>query len=502
MKHDRAPRDGSETGGAPQPGRGLKQRIDAFFGITAAGSDFKREVVAGLTTFMAMVYILMANSEMFAKVIPAENAAAAYGAAYLATAIGAVAGTMLMAFYAKMPLVQASGMGINAFIVYTLILGGTGLSYANCMAITLINGVLFLILTLTGIRKKIFDAIPAGIRHAIPIGLGLFIAFVGLQDAGVITDDPSTLVALVSFNLLGDNSYASMIGALVALLGVVAIAAFAKKGVKGGLFWGILGSTALYYALTGIGAACGSAACREFYASFSISDPFSAFSAWWKYSAGAVFTQGFDFGAYLGMEGNNAGTLIVLLLTSELSLCMIDMFDTMGTLYGACTKGNLLDENGVPIRMERMMLTDSMATCVAAAAGTSTIITFVESSSGVAAGGKTGLTAFTAGLLFLAAMFLSPIARLIPAPATAGALIWIGVQMMSSVTKIDWEDPADAVVAFLTFLMMLLSYSIAKGIGIGVLAYLLVMLFTGRVKEVPVATYLIGALFLATFLLT
>ncbi len=501
MKRHRAPH-GSPEGSASPSKRGFLGRLDAFFGITAAGSDFKREILAGLTTFTAMVYILMANSEMFAKVIPAENAAAAYGAAYLATAIGAVAGTMLMAFFAKMPLAQASGMGINAFIVYSLILGGTGLTYANCMAITLLNGALFLILTLTGVRKRIFEAIPAGIRHAIPIGIGLFIAFVGLQDAGVITADPSTLVTLVSFNLLGTNTYFNMVGALVALLGVVAIAAFAKKNVKGGLFWGILGSTALYYALTGIGAACGSVACREFYGSFTLTDPFSAFAAWGKHSFAAVFTQGFDFSGYLGTPGNNAGTLAVLLVTSELSLCMIGMFDTVGTLYGACSKGNLLDERGVPLRMERMMLTDSIATCVGAVAGTSTVITFVESSSGVAAGGKTGFTAFTAGLLFLAAMLLSPIARLIPAPATAAALIWIGVQMMSSVTKIDWEDPADAAVAFLSFLVMLLGYSIAKGIGIGILAYILIMLVTGNAKKVPVPTYLIGALFLATFLLT
>ncbi len=486
----------------PTPPGGFRGKIDKFFGITAAGSNFKRETLAGLTTFITMVYILMINAGMLGQVIPAESAEAAYGAAYIATAMGAVAGTMLMAFLARMPLAQASGLGISAFIVYTLILGGTGLSYANCLVFTLFDGVIFILLTVTGLRKKIFAAIPAGIRNAIPVGIGLFIAFIGMQNAGIIVADGSTLVSFVSFNLLGDNTYFNMAGALVALLGVVAIAVMIKKDVKGAILWGILGSTALYYALTGIGAACGSEACLDLYGGFALSDPFAAFAAWGKYSAGALFTEGFDFSAYLAVEGHSAGTLIVLLFSSALSLGMIAMFDTIGTLYATCDKAKLLDEHGAPIRMQHMMLSDAVASCVGAVAGTSTVTTLSESASGVAAGGRTGFTSLVTGVLFLIAMPLSPVARLIPACATAGALLWVGVLMMSSVTKIDWSDPGDSLVAFLTFVIMLLGYSISKGIGVGILAYILIKLCTGKIREITPTTYVVGALFLTMFLLT
>ena len=191
-----------------------------------------------------------------------------------------------------------------------------------------------------------------------------------------------------------------------------------------------------------------------------------------------------------------------MLITSALSMCMIDMFDTIGTLYGACSKGNLLDKDGTPIRMEKMMLADAIATCTGAIAGTSTVTTFVESSSGVVAGGRTGFTSLVTGICFIIAMFLSPIAQLIPRCATATALIWVGVLMMGSVIKVDWEDAADAIVAFMTFMVMLLGYSISKGIGMGIITYVIIKVFTGKVKEISIPTWVIGLVFLATFLLT
>lgn len=525
--------DGAAVAEPASPHKGFWGKVDNFFGVTKSGSKFRTEIVAGVTTFMAMVYILMVNAGMFSAIIGGEDP---YGAAYIATAIGAIVGTLLMAFFAKMPLAQASGMGVNAFIVYTLVLGGTGLSYANCMVFTLLDGVIFLILTATGLRQKIFEAIPAGVRHAIPVGIGLFIAFIGMQNAGLIVNDNSTLVTFVSFNVLAKGySFAHIIAPLVALLGVLAIAVMSKKNVKGAILWGILGSTALYFILMGfacigdpqatVGGASMSyeaykellaaspdlagaavlnspAYARSVFDAISVSNPFNAFAAWGKDSVGVVFYKGFDFSAYLGIEGNNAGTLIVLLLTTALSLCMIDMFDTIGTLYGACAKGNLLDENGVPYRMNKMMLSDAIATCTGAIAGTSTVTTFVESSSGVAAGGKTGFTALVTGLCFLVAMFLSPIAQLIPSAATATALIWVGVLMMTSVVKVDWNDAGEALVAFLTFIVMVLGYSISKGIGIGIIAYILIKICTGKIKEISVATWVIGVLFLLTFILT
>ncbi len=500
----------TETVEQPSPEQPKKfwGKVDNWFGITKSGSNYRTEIVAGVTTFMAMVYILMVNAGMFSGVI--TDSSDPYGAAYIATAIGAIVGTLLMAFFAKMPLAQASGMGINAFIVYTLIGSGTGLTYANCMVFTLLDGVIFLILTVTGLRRQIFEAIPAGVRHAIPVGIGLFIAFIGLQQAGVVVNEDSTLTTFVSFNLLGSTPFVSynagtvggMLPAIVALVGVLAIAILSKKNVKGAILWGLLGSAVLYYVLLAIAYACNVAAAEAVFADVTISNPFNAFVAWGKDSVGAVFYEGFDFSAYLGIEGNNGGTLAVVLITSALSLCMIDMFDTIGTLYGACSKGNLLDENGTPIRMEKMMLADAIATCTGAIAGTSTVTTFVESSSGVVAGGRTGFTSMVTGICFIIAMFLSPIAQLIPRCATATALIWVGVLMMSSVVKVDWEDATDAIVAFMTFIVMLLGYSISKGIGMGIIAYIIVKVFTGKVKEISIPTWVIGAIFLATFLLT
>ncbi|MDE7265394.1 MAG: NCS2 family permease [Clostridia bacterium] len=493
------------------PYKGFWGKVDKFFGISKLGSKYRVEVVAGLTTFMAMVYILMVNADMFQYVIGGENP---YGASFIATAIGAVVGTLLMAFLAKMPLAQASGMGVNAFIVFTLIAPfatePSGLTYANCMVFTLLDGVIFLILTATGLRKKIFEAIPAGVRHAIPVGIGLFIAFIGFQQSAVIVGG-STLVEFASFNVLNnantfltfvDGSASGMLPAIVALLGVLAIAIMSKKNVKGAILWGLLGSAVLYYVLAAIGYAAGSEGCKNMFAAITISNPLDAFKSWGLDSAGKVFYEGFDFGGYLGIEGHNAGTLVVVIITTALSLCMIDMFDTIGTLYGACAKGKLLDEKGAPLRMNQMMLSDAIATCVGAVAGTSTVTTFVESSSGVAAGGKTGFSALVTALCFLVAMFLSPIAQLIPRCATATALIWVGVLMMTSVTKVKWEDAGEAIVAFLTFIVMLLGYSISKGIGIGILAYIIVKLCTGKVKEISIATWIIGVLFLATFILT
>ena len=485
-------------------------KVDAWFGITKSGSSFKTETVAGLTTFMAMVYILMVNGAMFSN----GWVGLSYGAAYIATAIGAIVGTLLMALYARMPLAQAPGMGLNAFIVYTLLLNYSGLTFANCMLFTLIDGVIFVVLTATGLRQKIFEAIPAGVRHAIPVGIGLFIAFIGMQNATVIVNEDSTLVTFATFNILsilsGKASFMTydvaagvggMLPAFLAIFGVIAIAIMSKKNVKGAILWGILGTAVAFYILAGIAYVCGVQGAVDYFASISLSNPFDAFGEWGTQAVGKVFTDGFNFNGYLD-GGGTPGTLVVLIITTALSFCMIDMFDTIGTLYGACSKGNLLDENGTPIRMEKMMLADAVATCTGAIAGTNTVTTFVESSSGVAAGGRTGFTSLVTALCFIVAMLLSPIAQLIPECATATALIWVGVLMMTSVVKVDWTDPADAIVAFLTFIVMALGYSISKGIGIGIISYIIVKVFTGKVKEISIPTWVIGVVFLATFILT
>ena len=479
------------------PYKGFFGKVDNYFGITKSGSKFKTEIVAGLTTFMAMVYIMLVNPQMFSS-IPGLS----FGAMYIATAVGAIVGTLLMAFLAKMPLAQASGMGVNAFVVFTLVLG-YGISYPNAMVFTLLDGVIFVLLTITGLRKHIFSAIPDEVRKAINVGLGFFIAFIGFQNAGVIVNNDSTLVGLVSFNFLGGATYGSVIAPLVALLGVILIAVLAKKNVKGNILWGILGSTVLYYILAGLGCAWKDDVCLGIFNNIGEQfhfNPFTAFKSWGLESAGKVFYEGFDFSAYL--VEHSAGSLVLILITSALSLCVLDMFDTIGTLYGACAKGNLLDKDGNPLNMNRCMLSDAVATCVGAIAGTSTVTTFVESSSGVAAGGKTGFAALVTGLGFLVVMFLSPIAQLIPSAATATALIWVGVLMISSVTNIEWTDPAVALPSFLTIAIMAFGYSISFGIGIGIISTVIVRICTGKIKTVSVVTWIIAVLFLATFVLT
>ena len=485
--------------------RGFLGKLDGFFGISRMSSTFRMEIIAGFTTFMSMVYILMVN----ASVCSEEWVGLSYGAAYIATAIGAIAGTLLMALLARMPLAQAPGIGVGAFVIYALLLRYSGLTYANCMLFTLIGGVIFLILTATGLRQKIFEAIPQAVRKAIPIGIGFFIAFIGMQQAKVIVADDSTLVKFFSISVMPNagnsfmawdakNGVTGMLPAIVAFAGVIAIAVMSHKKVKGSILWGILGSAGLFYILAGIAYGCGSAGAEAYFSSITFVSPFAAFKEWGSEAVGKVFTAGFDFS---GIEGG-AATAVVVLLTSALSLCMIDMFNTIGTLYGTCKRGNLLDENGAPLRMKRMMFCDALATCVGSMAGTTTVTTFVESSSGVAEGGKTGFTALTAAILFIVAMFLSPIAQLIPRSAVAPALIWVGVLMMETIKDIDWAEPLEAVVAFITFVVMLLGYSIEKGIGMGIIAYVLVKVCTGKVKEIGVTTWIICALFLAMFLVT
>lgn len=475
------------------PYKGFFGKVDNYFGITKSGSNYRKEIIAGLTTFMSMVYILMLNAGVFA------GASGSYGAAYIATAIGAISGTLLMAFLAKMPLAQAPGLGVN-YTVAALAAAGSGMELGNALVFVLLDGAIFVVLTATGLRKKIFEAIPVAVRKAIGVGIGMFIAFIGFQNSGITYPHNGMQTAFATFNILGNTPFDVMLPAIVALVGVVAIAIMSKKKVKGAILWGILGAAVFYYILAAIGYGCGNKACEAIFVGVKDSweSPFTAFGDWGKNVAGVVFYKGFNFSNYIAAKG--VGQLILLLITTALSMCMIDMFDTIGTLYGACRQGDLLDKDGVPLNMNKMMLADAIATCVGAVAGTSTVTTFVESSSGVAAGGKTGFTSLTVAICFLLATFLSPIAQLVPSAATAAALIWVGVLMMSSVADIDWKDPATAIIAFLTITVMAFGYSISKGIGIGMIVSVIVSICTGKIKEVKVATWVIAVLYILMFL--
>ena len=464
--------------------------IEKLFHVSEKGSNVRTELLAGLTTFMTMAYILMVNSGMFAE-LPGVS----YDGIYIATAISAAIGTILIGLLANLPLAQASAMGSNAFFCYTVCLG-FGLSYANALVLILLDGVAFVLLTVTGLRKKIFQAIPASVRMSIPAGVGLFIAFIGLQNAGIVVADSQTFVNLASFNLLfGSASWSDVMPILVTLGVVIAIAVMSCKGVKGAVLWGVLGGAVLHY-LLGFTVA-------GFYTNFGASlnlNPFSAFEAFGASAFGRVFTEGFDFSAYL--VDHNAAQLVLLISTTALAFCLVDMFDTIGTLYGACARGNLLTPEGEVPNMERAMLADAVATVCGAVCGTSTVSSYVEASAGIAEGGKTGLAAMATGGLFLLAMFFSPIASLVPSCATAAALIYVGILMMDCTKRIDWQNTAQAVPAFLTLAIMPMTYNISYGIAFGVLSHVLIMVFLGKAREVKAGTWIIAGLFTLMFLVT
>ncbi|MDD6176126.1 MAG: NCS2 family permease [Firmicutes bacterium] len=469
--------------------------MEKFFKLKEHGTTVRTEIMAGLTTFFAMVYILMVNANMFANPFgDGTNVLnVSYGAIYIATAISAVVGTVLIGLLANLPLAQASGMGLNAFFVYTVCVG-FGLTYANALVLVLIDGIVFILLTVTGLRKKIFSAIPQPVRVAIPAGIGLFIAFLGLQNSKLVIPSSSTGVTLGSFNLLTGN-WADIMPMLVTIVAVLAIAIMAKKNVRGAVLWGILGGAVLYYLL-------GLITVPDFFANLGItmSSPFDAFKDFGTQAFAKVFTEGFNFSAFV--EAHGAANLILTILTTALAFCMVDMFDTLGTLYGACARGNMLTEEGEVPNMDRAMLADAIATTTGAICGTSTVTTYVESSAGVAEGGRTGLSSMVTAVLFFIAMFLSPIAQLIPGCATAAALIYVGVLMMACVKEIDWHSIDVALPAFLTLAMMPFSYNISYGIAFGLLSYVLIKLFTGKVKEVKIGTWVITLLFLAMLFLT
>lgn len=469
--------------------------FDRKFRITEKGSSIKTEIIAGLTTFLAMAYILVVNSGMFA-----DLGSVSFDAMYVTTALSAVIGTVLIGLMANLPLAQAPGMGLNAFFVYTVCFT-LGFTYANALVFVLLDGLIFVILTVTGLRKIIFEAIPSAVKAAIPAGIGLFIAFLGLQDAKLVIPKDSTCVTLASFNLFNNAKWVDVMPLIVAVISILLIAVLSNRKVKGSILWGILGGTALYY-LLGL-------TVPGFYNNFGETfsfNPLKPFVAFGNETFGKIFTQGFDFSAYLAKDGTSVGGLVILFITTALAFCMVDMFDTMGTLYGACRGGNLLveGENGeleVP-NMNKAMLADAVATCTGAVLGTSTVTTFVESSAGVAAGGKTGFTSLITAAAFLIALFFAPFAKLIPCYAYGAALVYVGVLMMGSVKDIDWSDVSVSVPAFLTMAMMPFTYNISYGIAFGLISYLVIKLFSGKVKEIKIGTWIITILFLAMFFLT
>ena len=473
----------------------FKKKLDSYFMITEKGSSVKTEITAGVATFMTMCYILLVNSDILSNAPDVG-----FNAIFIATAISAIIGTLMMAFYAKMPFAQAPGMGLNAFFMFSVIFG-MGLSYGNALVVVLVSGILFLCLTLVGVREKIVVAIPDSLRLGIPAGIGLFIAFIGMQNAGIIINNDVVLVELVDFsqiftrNVPADKIAAvhGAMSALVALVTFFIIAILNKKKIKGSILYGILIGTVVYYILQviifrQIGSYVPG---LEQILPFELANPFKAFG---EFGREAFFA--FSFAGLMG-EGGLKG--LITLVTLIISFAIVDMFDTIGTLIGTAKKAGMLRKDGTMENMNKALLCDSVATIAGAALGTSTVTTYVESSAGIAEGGRTGMTALTVAVLFLIAMLFTPIAAMIPSAATAAALIYIGVIMIGSLADLDFEDPAVVAPAFMTAIGMPLTYSIADGIGLGIITYLVIKLFTGKIKDIHPFVYLIAGLFILKF---
>lgn len=485
-----------------------RKNMDKFFKISERGSNVKTEIIAGLTTFFAMAYIVFVNPNQVAAegangwlaALGADAAALGqiWNSVFVASIIAAIVGTLLYAFYAKMPFAQACGMGLNSFFCTCFVSGAyfAGVDvidgYHSGMVIVVLSGILFLLLTVTGARSFLAKAMPDCLKKSISAGIGLFIAFIGFQNVGIIQANQYTLVQFVNINSVvkGDASFVTIMPAVVALLGFIIIAILAKKNVKGNVIIGILATTVIYYVLVY------ALKYEDLYINFDIGQVTQAFKDFGSIGITGLFSADAWKNAFSGAHIGGVFNAIILIIT----FAMVDMFDTIGTLYGAASEANMLDENGDPINMDKSMNGDAIATVAGAVCGTSTCTTFVESAAGVAAGGKTGLTSLVTAICFALCLFLSPVASIIPSAATAPALIWVGVLMLKNFANVDMKDPKNAVPAFLVLVMMPLTYSISNGIGIGAISYVLITLFTGEYKKKDIAVTVIALLFVAKFL--
>ena len=482
----------------------MGNKIRKFFSMDRSKTTIKTEIFAGIASFLAAAYILTVNPN---NILTNGSMDPRWASVFIATALGAAIGTLMMALYAKMPLIQAPGMGINA-LVGGIIGGSVGVNYTfgNALFLVFISGIIFLMLSYIkvgkgkiALREKIFDGMPSEIRKAISVGIGLFIAFIGLKNAGIINGNEYTLVELVKFNkpeLWVSGGVA--LRAVVALFGLIVIATLAHYKVKGSVIFGILSATLIAIPL-GV-------------ANTDILLGKADGITWNIFESIKTFFIG-DNGTFMMLFKDGLNFPVGSLVTSIIlvvSLCMVDMFDTMGTVLACTTNANLNDENGKPLNYGKIMESDSFATVVGATLGTATVTTMVESGVGVAEGGKTGLTAFTTGLLFILSLFLLPLFAFIPIEAAASALIYVGVLMMKNITDVDFTNIKNAVPAFLTIVLMPLTYSITDGIGIGIIAYTLINLIIYIIDKINgkntkldlnIITIIVTILFLFYFLM-
>lgn len=441
-----------------------------FFDLKGTGSNVKTEIIAGLTTFFTMAYIIFVNPGLL------EAAGMPAGAVMLATCLAAAIGTLLMALLANYPFALASGMGLNAFFAFT-ICGTMGFSWQAGLAAVFVSGVIFILITVTGLRTAIVNAIPMSLKKAIGGGIGLFIAFIGLKNMGVVVSNPDTSIALGTFN----NP-----SVILAVIGLIITIALVVWKVKGSLLISIVATSVI-------------GAIMQYAMGFNIGMPESVeFSFNFDFSTFGQFGAGFG---ELFSADKGVWVLIFSIVSVLLSLTMVDMFDTIGTLIGAASKGGFLDKDGNLPRANRALLADAIATSAGAVMGTSTVTTYVESSAGIAEGGKTGLTSLTTAACFVLAIFALPLLGFVPGAATAPVLVIVGVMMASSIKEIDWHDIEIAIPAFFTLVMMPFGYSIADGIAFGCISYTLIKVIRGQAKKVHPVMYVISLLFLLRYII-
>jgi AGZA family xanthine/uracil permease-like MFS transporter len=463
---------------------GRRSILESIFKLRENNTTVKTEVLAGLTTFITVAYIIFVNPNilkfagMNVQSIKGEGAAAfsalndpVVASVFAATCISAAIGTFIMAFYANLPFVLAPGMGLNAFFTYSVCIT-LGYTWQQALAAVFISGILFILITVTSIREKIVEALPQNLKLAISGGIGLFIALIGLKSGGIIVSNPETLISFGNF---------TKPNVVLTLLGITVTTILMSRKVKGAMLYGILVTT-----IIGI--------------PMNITDISNIKLISAPPSIVPTFLN-LDFKGLLGHGGLGVVGAISSVLMVIITFSLVDLFDTIGALVGTAQKANMLQPDGKVKNMHKAMLSDAAATTIGAMLGTSTLVTCVESTAGITEGGRTGLTSFTVGVLFILSLFFSGIVGLVPAEATAPALVIVGVLMLGAIKGIDFEDFTEALPAFFTIAIMPFSYSIANGIAAGIIFYPIVKLSTGKAKEVHPIIYILAALFILRFIL-
>lgn len=454
--------------------------MEKFFKLKERGTDVRTEVIAGLTTFMTMAYILAVNP----SVLGATGMDA--GSVFTATALASAIAIFLMAFIANLPFALSSAMGLNAYFAYTVCIG-MGLSWEIALTAVFVEGIIFIILSITNVREAIFNSIPATLKIAVSVGIGLFITFIGLQNANIAVLNESTKVAMFSFtgSVKAGTFNTEGISVILAMAGILITGFLVIKQIKGNILIGILLTW-----LLGI-------ICQV--AGLYVPDPEAGFYS--LFPSGIISMPASMAPTFFKMDFGYISENFLNFVVIMFAFLFVDVFDTLGTLIGCATKGNMLDENGRLPGIKGALLADAIGTTVGAICGTSTISTFVESASGIAEGGRTGLTAMVTGILFVLALFLSPIFLAIPSFATAPALIIVGFMMMQQMTKIDFNDLTEAIPAFIAIIAMPFMYSVSEGIAMGVISYVVLNLVSGKRDKLTKLMYVLAVLFVLKYML-